>query len=77
MLIPLLPVLAVLRLRYKTGLKNFFSLYTPIADSWQIYDNSTMGWLDTIASKLDNQMLIYKDIVWQKLVEQYDETTKK
>ncbi|HEX4044619.1 MAG TPA: zeta toxin family protein [Gammaproteobacteria bacterium] len=66
-----------IRRRYKMGLKNFFRLYIPIANSWQMYDNSTMGCLDSVASKLDNRLVIDKKILWQRLVEQYDETTKK
>lgn len=65
------------RRRYQAGLKNFFDLYIPIADSWQMYDNSTMGWLDPVASKLDNQLRVYKQAVWQNLVERYNETRKK
>ncbi len=62
-----------IRRRYITGLKNFFGLYTPIADSWQMYDNSTMGRLDPIASKLNNQLVVEKQIIWHKLLGQYDE----
>ncbi len=30
----------VVRRRYDSGLKNFFELYKPLADSWRVYDNS-------------------------------------
>ena len=30
----------VVKRRYEVGLKNFFSLYKPIADAWAFYDNS-------------------------------------
>ncbi len=32
----------VVRRRFVTGLKNFFSLYQPLADTWQMFDNSTV-----------------------------------
>jgi predicted ABC-type ATPase len=66
----------VIKRRYQAGLRNFFGLYAPIANSWQMYDNSTTGWLDPIASKLNSNLVVDKQQVWQKLVEQYNETTK-
>ncbi len=30
----------IIRMRYERGLKNFFNLYAPIADTWAFYDNS-------------------------------------
>lgn len=30
-----------IRRRYRTGIANFFELYSPIADSWAIYDNTS------------------------------------
>jgi predicted ABC-type ATPase len=30
----------VIRRRYQKGLKNFFEIYQPIADTWSVYDNS-------------------------------------
>jgi predicted ABC-type ATPase len=30
-----------IRRRYARGLKNFFALYQPLADSWTVYDNSS------------------------------------
>lgn len=66
----------VIRRRYDAGLKNFFNLYAPMADSWSICDNSVMGYLVEIASKLDQQLYIADPIIWQKLVEQYDDTNR-
>ena len=31
---------AIVRRRYERGLANFFGLYSPIADSWEMFDNS-------------------------------------
>lgn len=30
----------VVRRRYESGLRNFFDLYIPLAESWVCYDNS-------------------------------------
>lgn len=30
----------IVRRRYERGLANFFSLYSPIADAWEMFDNS-------------------------------------
>jgi hypothetical protein len=32
-----------IRQRYHAGLKNFFKLYQPLADTWRMYDNSASG----------------------------------
>lgn len=39
-----------IRRRYRAGLKNFFSLYQPIATSWQMFDNSQPGRMTLIAA---------------------------
>ncbi len=39
----------VIRRRYVAGLKNFFSLYMPLADTWGAYDNSIKGQLKVVA----------------------------
>ena len=32
----------VVRRRYAAGLRSFFDLYLPLADSWQLFDNSRL-----------------------------------
>lgn len=55
--------------RYVSGLKNFFNLYTPLADSWQFYDNSDAK-LALIASQTHKDDPFIKDIkLWQQLLE--------
>lgn len=66
----------VVRRRYVAGLKNFFSMYKKLADSWQIYDNSSMGKLELIASKMNNNFEVKNTEKWQQLVEVYDEARK-
>lgn len=45
----------VIRRRYLGGLKNLFSLYLPIADVWQVYDNTLTDDMKLVASKENNQ----------------------
>ena len=40
----------VVRRRYRAGLQNLFRLYIPLADSWQVFDNSVSGRLARIAT---------------------------
>jgi predicted ABC-type ATPase len=40
----------VIRRRYKASLKNFWSLYQPLADAWSVYDNSVSAEPLSIAS---------------------------
>lgn len=63
-----------IRRRYESGLKNFFTLYKKLADSWQMYDNSRMGCFDLIASNMNNEIDVHKPEIWQKLVETYEKT---
>ena len=39
-----------IRRRFEGGLRNFFSLYLPLADTWEFYDNSADGSPRLIAS---------------------------
>ena len=50
-----------IRRRYQSGLKNFFNLYTELADSWQLFDNSDSN-LVLIASNTQKNGIIIKDI---------------
>ncbi len=62
-----------IRRRYRAGLNNFFSLYKPIANSWQFHDNSNINHLSLIASGSNHHSLSHienKD-TWQHLVETY------
>jgi len=62
-----------IRRRYISGLRNFFNLYAPIADSWQMYDNSEVGCLMPIASKSGNTLGVGSPQIWQQLNEVYHE----
>lgn len=58
--------------RYVSGLKNFFNLYKPLADSWQFYDNSNAENLLLIASEINqNNLIIENKTLWTQLLEAY------
>lgn len=62
----------VIRRRYRAGLKNFFKLYKPVADSWRFYDNSNVNELSLIASEIQgNSLTVENKTVWQQLIEEY------
>lgn len=58
-----------IRRRYRKGIKNFFSLYQPLADSWAVYDNSAFHNPVLIASgKKDIESVVDSDL-WQRFRE--------
>jgi len=63
----------IIQRRYVAGLKNFFKMYSPIADSWQFYDNSEDDGLALIASKNTDKIHIENQEIWKYLVETYSE----
>lgn len=46
------------RRRYAKGVRNFFSLYRPLADSWTVYDNSDLDGMRRVATVSGNEMKI-------------------
>lgn len=62
-----------IRRRYRAGLKNFFNLYQPLADYWQMYDNSEINRPVPIAQIINNELLVDNQLIWKELVESYNE----
>jgi predicted ABC-type ATPase len=61
---------STIRRRYAAGLKNFFNLYSPLAESWQFYDNSNAENLSLIASQIkQNNPIIKDEVIWKQLLE--------
>lgn len=56
--------------RYFKGLRNFFNLYKPIADSWMIYDNSNFGNPKIVAEGNRNGDKIFEREIWDKICRQ-------
>ena len=60
----------VVRHRFASGLTNFFTLFEPVADSWQMFDNSGIGTLRLIAAKKRNAIPVVRDPAgWRRLQE--------
>ncbi len=63
---------AVIDRRYKRGLKNFFSIYQGISDSWVVYDNSNKE--PALVAKGSSSVVgfIYNGDLWTKIQQQND-----
>lgn len=60
----------VIRRRYVKGARNFFTLYSGLADTWGIYDNSSQG--DPVEIAIKNKGTspeILREDLWQRLHE--------
>ena len=57
----------VIRRRYHRGRKNFFELYSPLADRWIVYDNSIQR-LKIAEKPLNQTPIIYQSIIWQQII---------
>jgi predicted ABC-type ATPase len=56
---------ADVRRRYERGLKNFFSLYLPIADSWEIHDNTAPPARLIAAREVGGEVRYGDRILWE------------
>jgi predicted ABC-type ATPase len=60
---------SVIRRRYERSLLNFFSLYRPLADDWQVYDNAGGGKARPVADgHLSQVVSIYDRAVWDEMM---------
>ena len=60
----------VIRRRYVAGLKNFFSLYMLLADTWGAYDNSIKGQLKVVAEgRRDKRDVLLLPLSWERMKE--------
>jgi predicted ABC-type ATPase len=60
----------VVRRRFGAGLRNFFALYQPVADSWQMFDNSDLNGPRLLASRRRDQSPEIIDAnAWENLLE--------
>ncbi|MHB1034622.1 MAG: AAA family ATPase [Pirellulales bacterium] len=60
------------RRRYHAGLRNFFSLYQPLANAWAMYDNSEMARMRLIASgEMNHVRQIGNESVWRQIQQEY------
>lgn len=62
----------VIERRYHAGLRNFFALYEPLADSWRVYDNAELGSPKLIAGRpLGGDVRVVRPEVWHEIKEAY------
>jgi predicted ABC-type ATPase len=62
----------VVRRRYAKGLRNFFLLYLPLVDSWQVLDNSDTTGPRPMASGDGKAIRVLGDAeAWRRLMETY------
>lgn len=61
-----------IRRRYASGLRNFFSLYRPLTDSWRFYDNTNSTGPQLIAAGrgTDAATVVLRD-TWERICEQF------
>lgn len=56
-----------IRRRYDRGIENFFALYRPLVDSWQVYDVSEESPIEVaLGDKLEGQITINESL-WQTI----------
>jgi predicted ABC-type ATPase len=64
---------ATIRRRYVAGLRNFFTLYRPIATTWRMYDNSRESGLRFIAAGKESRTTrVSAKELWKQLTETYE-----
>lgn len=65
----------IVRGRYRKGIRNFFELYQPLADTWVVYDNSTSSSPALIAAggRGVSSQIIFQHDIWQELCEAQNE----
>jgi predicted ABC-type ATPase len=62
----------VIRRRYRAGLANFFQLYLPLANSWQLFDNSEPGRPRLVAAGEGDAVSVGENgETWRRLKENY------
>jgi predicted ABC-type ATPase len=62
-----------IRRRYDQGLRNFFRLYMPMADSWQYFDNSHLTLPSLLAERTrEGHVSVIDEATWCILEEAYD-----
>ena len=61
-----------IRRRYRAGLRNFFSLYSPLATTWEMLDNSDMQAVRVVAQGHGNVTdLVRNGTLWSRIEEEY------
>ncbi len=65
---------STIRRRYDAGLRNFLMLYVPLADSWQLNDNSIMRTPRRIAvGGIHGPAQVHDQLTWQAILDRVRE----
>lgn len=57
----------VVRRQFGRSLRNFFTLYAPLADEWTLFDNSTSPHARIVAAQFAHQLTVSETTTWHKL----------
>jgi predicted ABC-type ATPase len=57
----------VIRRRYRSGVRNFWKLYLPLADNWVVYDNSGRHPVLVAQSLGDGKIRLHHARIWSKI----------
>jgi len=69
---------ATIRRRHDAGLRNFFSLYQPLAEMWQMYDNSRWMFPKLIAvGRRSTVEEILAAPTWRRIRQEHDEEKRR
>lgn len=61
---------AIVRRRFAGGLRNLFTSYPPVVDTWQVYDNADLSGPQLIASRVAGMNAVIADpTAWENLKE--------
>jgi len=67
----------IIRRRYHAGLRNFFKLYRPLADTWYFYDNSGKEKPVLLSyGKKENTLLVNDALLWHNIEKRYENKEK-
>ena len=58
--------------RYQRGIKNFFTLYSPLVESWGIYDNSSNSPGLVATAYQNGDPVVLQNDLWIQLRNQYE-----
>ena len=68
----------VVRRRYHAGLRNLFELYRPLAEQWQVYDNSTDGPVQPVAAgRRDQSPVVYDELTWHAILRALEDARRR
>jgi predicted ABC-type ATPase len=67
----------VVRRRYAGGLRNFFELYMPLAETWQVHDNSARPRIGRVAEGRRTQApVVYDEWVWSVMLQGFEDANR-